>query len=146
MLALDNSLIDLSRITSAMKLGQRGRMSLLAPDGRIVGLPKHPLVQNDDDIRKSVLKQPADAGFTHLANAWALWESSDRPYNKPIPFTLEDEEWLATFVPVRNSALNSAWVARLMGFPDGWTITDGPPVAVKRSTPASPRARRRASP
>ena len=52
----------------------------------------------------------------------------------------------ATFVPLRNAALNSAWVCRLMGFPDGWTVIDGPPVAVKRSTPASPRARRRASP
>lgn len=41
--------------------------------------------------------------------------------------------------------LNPAWVAALMGFPDGWTVTAGPRVAVKRSTPASPRARRRAS-
>jgi two-component system sensor histidine kinase/response regulator len=100
-LALDNSLIDLSRITSAMQIGERGRMSILTPDGRLVGLPKHPLVQNDDDIRKSVLKRPADVGFTHLANAWALWESSDRPYNKPLRLTLDSEEWLATFVQVR---------------------------------------------
>jgi PAS domain S-box-containing protein len=123
-LALDNSLIDLSRITSAMKLGQRGRMSLLAPDGRIVGLPKHPLVQNDDDIRKSVLKLPADAGFTHLANAWALWESSDRPYNKPIPFTLEDEEWLATFVPVRLGKQDLVIVATAPNrdFLPGWIL------------------------
>jgi site-specific DNA-cytosine methylase len=41
--------------------------------------------------------------------------------------------------------LNPAWVATLMGFPDDWTITSGPPAAVKRSTPASPRARRRVS-
>jgi len=100
-LALDNSLIDLSRITSSMKVGERGRMSLLTPDGRIVGIPKHPQVQNDDDIRKFVLKRPADSGFRHLAKAWALWESSDRPYNKPIPLTLDGEEWLSTFVPVR---------------------------------------------
>jgi site-specific DNA-cytosine methylase len=44
------------------------------------------------------------------------------------------------------AALSPAWVCRLMGFPDGWTVIDGPPAAVKRSTPASPRARRRASP
>ena len=43
-------------------------------------------------------------------------------------------------------ALSPAWVCRLMGFPDDWTIIDGPPAAAKRSTPASPRARRRASP
>jgi hypothetical protein len=43
-------------------------------------------------------------------------------------------------------ALSPAWVCRLMGFPDGWTITSGPPAVAKRSTPASPRARRRASP
>ena len=43
-------------------------------------------------------------------------------------------------------ALSPAWVACLMGFPPGWTLTDGPLVAVKRSTKASPRARRRASP
>jgi hypothetical protein len=100
-LALDNGLIDLSRITSAMKVGERGRMALLTSDGRVVGVPKHPLVQNDDDIRKFVLKRPADAGFSHLASAWALWESSGRPFNKPLPFALEGEEWLATFVTVR---------------------------------------------
>ena len=50
----------------------------------------------------------------------------------------------ATFDPVRNVALNPAWVCRLMGFPDGWTLTSGPRDAAKRSTPASPRARRRA--
>lgn len=41
--------------------------------------------------------------------------------------------------------LNPAWVETLMGFPPGWTRIDGPPVAAKRSTPASPRARRRVS-
>jgi hypothetical protein len=35
-------------------------------------------------------------------------------------------------------------VATLMGFPADWTATDGPQVAAKRSTPTSPRARRRA--
>ena len=43
-------------------------------------------------------------------------------------------------------ALSPAWVCRLMGFPDGWTVISGPPAVAKRSTPASPRARRRASP
>ena len=44
------------------------------------------------------------------------------------------------------AALSPAWVCQLMGFPDGWAITSGPPVAAKRSTKASARARRRASP
>ncbi len=100
-LALDNSLINLSRITSSMKIGERGRMSLLTPEGRIVGVPKDPLVQNDDDIRKFVLKRPADAGLWHLAQTWELWNSSDRPFNKPLPFVREGEDWLATFMPIR---------------------------------------------
>jgi hypothetical protein len=49
------------------------------------------------------------------------------------------------FVPACGAALSPAWVCRLMGFPDGWTITSGPPAVAKRSTPASLRARRRAS-
>lgn len=44
------------------------------------------------------------------------------------------------------AALSPAWVCRLMGFPDDWTVISGPPAVAKRSTPASPRARRRASP
>ena len=100
-LAFDNGLIDLSRITSAMKIGERGRMSLLTPDGRIVGVPKHPQVQDDADIRKFVLKKPAEAGFDHLAQAWGLWEASGKPFNKPLRLSFEGEEWLATFVPVR---------------------------------------------
>lgn len=100
-LAFDNGLIDLSRITSAMKVGERGRMSLLTRDGRIVGVPKHPQVLDDADIRKFVLKTPAEAGFDRLALTWDLWVSSDRPLNKPLRFSIDGEEWLTTFVPVR---------------------------------------------
>jgi len=111
-LALDNSLINLSRITSSMKIGERGRMSLLTPEGRIVGVPKDPLVQNDDDIRKFVLKRPADAGLWHLAQTWELWNSSDRPFNKPLPFVREGEDWLATFMPIRLGRQDLVIVAR----------------------------------
>ena len=100
-LAFDNGLIDLSRITSAMKVGERGRMSLLTRDGRIVGVPKHPQVLDDADIRRVVLKKPAEAGFDRLARAWDVWESSDRPLNKPLRYSIDGEEWLTTFVPVR---------------------------------------------
>lgn len=100
-LAFDNGLIDLSRITSAMKVGERGRMSLLTRDGRIVGVPKHPQVLDDADIRRFVLRKPAEAGFDRLAQAWDLWESSDKPYSKPLRFSIDGEEWLTTFVPVR---------------------------------------------
>ncbi len=42
-------------------------------------------------------------------------------------------------------ALNPAWVESLMGFPAGWTITDGPQAAAKRSTNGKPLASRKAS-
>lgn len=42
-----------------------------------------------------------------------------------------------------HGALNPAWVEQLMGFPAGWTGTDGPPVAVKRNTSGSRRASRK---
>jgi hypothetical protein len=43
-------------------------------------------------------------------------------------------------------ALNPDWVESLMGFPAGWTRTDGPPAASKRSTSGKRRASRKVSP
>ena len=100
-LAFDNGLIDLSRITSALKIGERGRMALMTQDGRMVGVPNHPQVQDDNDIRRFVLKRPADTGFDQLAAAWDLWAKSGNPYNQPLRFKSAGDEWLATFVPVR---------------------------------------------
>jgi DNA (cytosine-5)-methyltransferase 1 len=43
-------------------------------------------------------------------------------------------------------ALNPDWVESLMGFPAGWTVTDGPQGAALRSTSGKPRASRKAPP
>jgi len=110
-LAFDNGLIDLSRITSALKIGERGRMALMTQDGRMVGVPNHAQVQDDNDIRRFVLQRPAESGFTQLGAAWELWGQSGNPYNQPLRFKSGSDEWLATFVPVRLGAQNMVIVA-----------------------------------
>ena len=47
--------------------------------------------------------------------------------------------------PATGGRLNPAWVATLMGFPSTWLDTPGLPVAAKRSTSGSRRARSRAT-
>ncbi len=55
------------------------------------------------------------------------------------------EEWTVDPYARTGQRLNPAWVESLMGFPSGWTVTDGPQAAAKRSTNGKPLASRKAS-
>jgi two-component system sensor histidine kinase/response regulator len=100
-LAFDTTLLEISRFTNTLKVGKNGRMALLTEDGKMVGVPHHPLVRGDEDIKRFALKQPAEAGFDRLAAAWTLWDKSGRPYDRPIRFTADGEDWLARFHSAR---------------------------------------------
>lgn len=56
------------------------------------------------------------------------------------------EEWKVDPYSRTGMHLNPDWVEALMGFPAGWTRTDGPQAAVKSSTNGSRRASRKTSP
>ena len=62
---LDVLLLDLSRYTSRVSIGENGRVAILTSDGRLLGVPHHPEIRTEDDIRQRILKTPAQAGLTN---------------------------------------------------------------------------------
>ena len=67
--AFDVLLSDLSRVTLELPYAQNGRVALLAPDGKVLGLPRHSGFDGDAAIKKAVMQDAADIGLTVLAAA-----------------------------------------------------------------------------
>lgn len=106
--AFDVKLINLSRFISTLKVGERGLTALLTHEGKIVGVTA-PGVQSDDDIRRVVLKSPAEAGFSRVAEALTRWESDSRPFGVVRRFESDGERWLARFHSSRSATGISSW-------------------------------------
>jgi len=94
--AFDVRLLNLSRFVSTLKVGERGRTALLTNEGKLVGVAA-PNMRTDDEIKKAVLKTPAEAGVFRVADAWERWEAGSRPYSQVQRFEAEGEAWLAWF-------------------------------------------------
>ena len=99
--ALDITLLDLSRYTSRLKLSEHGRATILTLDGRIVGVPHHPDIRSDDDVKSRLLKTPAEAGLPVLAAALDTWRGARRPADAEIFFAADGETWIGRFQPFR---------------------------------------------
>ena len=98
--AFDIKLLHLSRFISTLKVGRRGRTALLTDEGKLVGVTA-PNVRSDDDVKKVVLKTPAEAGIKMVAAGWERWEAESRPYSQVQRFEAEGEAWLAWFQSAR---------------------------------------------
>ena len=86
---------------------------------------------------------PTLTGATGAAKAWPTatatdYKGSSKPGQRQGQLTEPIE-------PGSGGRLNPAWVEMLMGFPEGWTLTDGPPLR-GHSTPTSHREQGRDSP
>ncbi|MEI6413597.1 MAG: PAS domain S-box protein [Pseudomonadota bacterium] len=128
--ALDVLLIDLSRFTNGLVSARNGYAALLTGDGKVLGLPRHPLFQNDADLKRGVLQEPAKIGLGLLDKALNEWHIVGSPAD---PFWVSDagQSWLATLrtLPLRNlnfvvatlapAADFSPWSNRLIGVLSG---------------------------
>jgi two-component system sensor histidine kinase/response regulator len=92
--AFDISLLGLSRFTSKVRIGERGRAAVLNADGRLLALPNHPQLKTEQDFSGRLLKTPAEAGFTGIASAYAQWAASGGPALHRAEFDDSGETWL----------------------------------------------------
>jgi len=101
-IAFDVALRNLSRLTTALGVGEVGRVAILSEDGRLLSMPRHPAIRGEEDVKARLLKTPAEAGFEVHATAQPLWEAAGRPASTPLQFTYRGEAWFAHFdtVPV----------------------------------------------
>jgi len=98
-IAFDVLLIDLSRLTAQAKVGSRGRAAVLTTDGRLIGMPRHPLIRNEQDVRERLLKRPREAGLNMLAAGYDQWDAEGRPPDGAGFYRIEGETWIWRFRP-----------------------------------------------
>lgn len=112
-IALDVMLFDLSRSTNQLFYGKKGRVAILMPDGRVLGVPKDSNIHADADIRAAVLKQPESIGLNNLAVVAARWRAENLRSMESFTFTGDDgNDWIAAVnvLQVRNQYF---WIATL---------------------------------
>jgi len=99
--AIDVLLLDLSRFTSLLKVGENGRVAVLDAEGRVVGAPRHPLLRTDADIAARLFKAPRESGFTAVAAAMDKWQADGRPEGQASFFEVDGEPWVGRVRPFR---------------------------------------------
>jgi two-component system sensor histidine kinase/response regulator len=129
-IGIDVLLLDLSRYTSRVEVGTNGRAAILSKDGRVIGVPRHPSVRTDDDIKQRILKTLPEAGFSMHAAAFARWNADNRADTHAILFSEAGESWLGRFRPytLRNQQLLIGTVAPRSDFVIG-TLSDALAIA-----------------
>ena len=100
-LALDVKLFDLSRFTQSVNTSANGQVAIMTPDSRLLGLPRHPRFENDEQIRAGVLKTAAENDLPHLARAFEQWRADGQPTESVLFFAAAGARWLGFFLPVR---------------------------------------------
>ncbi len=105
--ALDLKLLDLSRFTRQLTISPNGRVAVILPDGRLLGLPRHPGIRDDADLKPGMLKTAAEQGLTYLATGIDQWREAGRPTDRIHFFRTNRERWVSYFLPVdlRNQTL-----------------------------------------
>ena len=93
--AFDVKLVNLSRYIESVRVGKRGRTALLTNEGKIVGLATPEI--RGEDLRKAILKTPAEVGAPKIVEALGQWEAAARPYDKVQRVDAGGETWLARF-------------------------------------------------
>ncbi|MDQ8020634.1 MAG: ATP-binding protein [Moraxellaceae bacterium] len=106
-MAHDVKLVDLSRFTQGITVGERGFALVMTSEGRILGLPSGPRFGDDDAIKAAALKLPEELELPVVANGVKLWSAqrnaaapAGQP-EQPLQFSADGETWLAAFKPIR---------------------------------------------
>ncbi|MCZ4306701.1 PAS domain S-box protein [Zoogloeaceae bacterium G21618-S1] len=108
-LAFDMLLSDVSRLSSAIRVGRHGGVAILTDAGEVLGLPSSPRFAVAEAVRAAVLKAVAEIDVAYLSGGVSAWESAGRPVGD-VGFMLNGRRWRAEFSPLHLGA-NALWVA-----------------------------------
>jgi PAS domain S-box-containing protein len=98
--ALDLKLIDLSHFTRELTISPNSRIAVLWPDGRILGLPRHPGIHDDADLKGSLLKTAAENGFRYMEQGLKQWRQTGTLMDEIGVFQVAGEQWISHFLPI----------------------------------------------
>jgi len=121
-IAFDITLHDISRLTRQMKYGKHGRVALLTADGKVLGLPGGLGFDDDEHVRRSVLKEPAKIGLPVITEALRQIGTGTGQALVQSKTKSGAEEWIVTLdrLAFRNQELRVATAAPSSDF-SPWT-------------------------
>jgi serine phosphatase RsbU (regulator of sigma subunit) len=101
-IAIDLLLTDISRFTTALRVGEHGAVMVLTDHGRVIGLPRHSRVLKPDEQLGMLLKSPDDLGIRLVADATrALMDRAPGDSGGPLPLVSGGDSWWAQVSPFR---------------------------------------------
>ncbi len=109
-IALDVLLTDISAFTSQLKVSERGMAMVLAPDARVLGVPRDARFRDRRAIQQAVLSQPETLGVDALADAVARWRTDGEIRARNLSFRSGGETWWAGFQPFALSPQRRLWI------------------------------------
>ena len=96
-IAHDVKLLDLSHFTRQVRAGPNGVGVLLDDQGQLIGVPRAPRFDDDENIKAAVLKPLVDQNLPVLAEGWGRWSDLGRPDGSLTPMTIDGEVWFSHF-------------------------------------------------
>ncbi len=122
-LGLDVRLLDLSRFTSSLVLGQTGVAAIVNERGELLALPRAEQLKDDAALAAAVLKTPQAAGLPLVAQGVAQWQADGRPGGELDGYWQGVSRWHSLFVPAKLGATPvwlAVFAARSEFIPAGW--------------------------
>ncbi|MFZ2329672.1 MAG: response regulator, partial [Rhodoferax sp.] len=95
--AFDVLLSDLTRLTLDMDYARHGHVTLLTPDGKVLGLPRNNGFDQPDAVKKAVMQEPGAIGLSVLASALKAAANDPSPLGIRVP--VADGFWRVKLLP-----------------------------------------------
>ncbi|MFY7864886.1 response regulator [Roseateles sp.] len=108
-LAFDLSLQDFSDFTSQLSIRDSGRAAVLLPDGRVIGVPKHPSTDSPAAVKSMVLKPIHQTPFQVLQAAHRNWQQGGQQDIGLLRFAVAAENDRVWFARVQKTSLHGSF-------------------------------------
>jgi len=105
----DVDLLNLSRFTTQLVAGSHGVGIIVAPDGRVMGLPKDPRFDSDAGLKNNALHTIDQLGIAPLSQGIQRWHSAGNDPNKLLRYRSDGSTWYSLFRPI-TIGHNEVWL------------------------------------
>ena len=127
-LAFDVQLSDLSELTRGIEFSPNGRTAITTMDARIIGVPLHPKLATEEEIKAALLKTPKEIGLEATDHGYVEWLLQEMPTSAlSISRAYGLQSWAANTlkVPVRNQTFLVIAAAPIADFAVGTAYNAG---------------------
>ncbi|MGV2293382.1 response regulator [Trinickia sp. YCB016] len=95
----DVNLLNLSRFTTHLVAGSHGWGAVLAPDGRVMGLPNDARFADEERLKVNTLRTVAQLGVTPLTKGLSRWRMAGNDPSRLLRYHVDGVAWYSLFRP-----------------------------------------------